>query len=285
MQLRIDGKGISDIVEESGGKMKSIVIAAFCLAFGLIRLALADDIVGSNAGKPAASQPSAKVNNSHAQAAAGARNPTVRARTDQGQLGVQPNLRIRHTQATLAQPVGRAPLAMNVPRTLPGKQLTEMQDQPGRVYKVGRTNNNGQTRGSNNPANASNRRSYFDALRRCRHERHDRHWWNQHCRTIVFVNTGYYYLDTGYWYPAYGYSSTYDSYDYDGPVYTYSNLLPDQVIANVQAALREEGYYVGPITGSLGPATRAAISNFQRDYGLIITGAIDQPTVQSLGLN
>ena len=92
-------------------------------------------------------------------------------------------------------------------------------------------------------------------------------------------------MDTGYWYPAYGYSSTYDYYDYDGPIYTYANLLPDQVIANVQAALREAGYYVGPITGSLNPATRAAISNFQRDYGLIITGAVDEPTVQSLGLN
>ena len=101
----------------------------------------------------------------------------------------------------------------------------------------------------------------------------------------MFVNTGYYYLDTGYWYPAYGYNPAYDSYDADGPIYTYGDLLPDQVIVNVQAALREAGYYVGPITGSLGPATRAALSNFQRDYGLIITGAIDEPTVQSLGLN
>lgn len=76
-----------------------------------------------------------------------------------------------------------------------------------------------------------------------------------------------------------------DYYDYDGPIYTYGDLLPDQVIANVQRALQEAGYYAGPITGSLNPATRAAISNFQRDYGLIITGAIDEPTVQSLELN
>jgi len=30
--------------------------------------------------------------------------------------------------------------------------------------------------------------------------------------------------------------------------------------------------------------TRAAIANFQRDYGLQITGAIDEDTVEALGL-
>jgi len=73
-------------------------------------------------------------------------------------------------------------------------------------------------------------------------------------------------------------------YDYDGPIYTYSNLLPDEVIANVQTSLQDAGYYYGPITGSLSVDTRAAIANFQRDYGLPITGAIDEPTVEALGL-
>jgi peptidoglycan hydrolase-like protein with peptidoglycan-binding domain len=91
-------------------------------------------------------------------------------------------------------------------------------------------------------------------------------------------------LDAGYWYPALGYDPFNNYYDYDGPVYTYGNLLPDQVIANVQEALQEAGYYGGPITGSLNVETRAAIANFQRDYGLLITGAIDQPTIESLGL-
>jgi peptidoglycan hydrolase-like protein with peptidoglycan-binding domain len=31
--------------------------------------------------------------------------------------------------------------------------------------------------------------------------------------------------------------------------------------------------------------TRAAIANFQRDYNLPITGAIDEPTVGALGLD
>jgi hypothetical protein len=129
-----------------------------------------------------------------------------------------------------------------------------------------------------------NRFSYSDALRRNWHEWHNRDWWRQHCNTIVFVTGGYYFLDAGYWYPAWGYDPLYSYYDYDGPIYTYGNLLPDEVIANVQVALQDAGYYFGPITGSLSVETRAALANYQRDYGLIITGAIDEPTVESLGL-
>jgi hypothetical protein len=126
--------------------------------------------------------------------------------------------------------------------------------------------------------------SFDDASRRHWHEWHDRNWWHDHCQTIIFVNTGYYFLDGSYWYPAYGYDPLQAYYDYDGPVYTYSNLLPDEVIANVQTALQNAGYYYGPITGSLSVDTRAAIANFQRDYGLQITGAIDEDTVEALGL-
>jgi hypothetical protein len=126
--------------------------------------------------------------------------------------------------------------------------------------------------------------SHDEAFRRHWHEWHDRNWWHNHCETIVFVNTGYYFLDGSYWYPAYGYDPLQTYYDYDGPIYTYSNLLPDEVIANVQTALQDAGYYYGPITGSLSVDTRAAIANFQRDYGLPITGAIDEETVEALGL-
>ena len=126
--------------------------------------------------------------------------------------------------------------------------------------------------------------SHDEASRRHWHEWHDRNWWHNHCETIVFVTTGYYFLDGSYWYPAYGYDPLQTYYDYDGPVYTYSNLLPDEVIANVQTALQNGGYYFGSITGSLSVDTRAAIANFQRDYGLPITGAIDEETVEALGL-
>jgi putative peptidoglycan binding protein len=130
----------------------------------------------------------------------------------------------------------------------------------------------------------SNRFSYADALRRNWHEWHNRDWWRQHCNNIVFVTGGYYFLDASYWYPAYGYDPFNSYYDYDGPIYTYGNLLPDQVIANVQAALQDAGYYFAAVTGSLSVETRVALANFQRDQGLIVTGAIDEPTVAALGL-
>ena len=135
-----------------------------------------------------------------------------------------------------------------------------------------------------NQQTGTNRFSYSDALRRHQHEWHNRDWWRQHCSTIVFISGGYYFLDAGYWYPAWGYDPSYNYYDQDGPIYTYGNLLPDQVIANVQAVLQDAGYYAGPVTGSLNVETRAALANYQRDQGLLITGAIDEPTIESLGL-
>ena len=127
----------------------------------------------------------------------------------------------------------------------------------------------------------------FDQARRKQHrERHDRPWWTIRYTTIVFVhNCGYYYLDAGYWFPALGYDPGSENFDYSGPIYTYGNLLPDQVIYNVQRALKELGYYDGPLNSSLGPGTRAAISAFQEDNDLEITGVIDAPTVEALGLN
>jgi len=133
----------------------------------------------------------------------------------------------------------------------------------------------GQNQSQTNPRNS--------AVAAPRQDRHDRGWWRHHFRTIVFVLGGYYYWDQGYWYPALGYDPTY-SYDYDGPIYAYGNLLPDQVIANVQTQLQQGGYYSGPITGSLNSATRAAIANYQRDQGLVVTATVDEATVESLGL-
>ena len=131
----------------------------------------------------------------------------------------------------------------------------------------------------------NNRLSYAEAVRRYRHERHDRAWWKQHFTTIVLVGGGYYYWDAGYWCPAWGYNTAYQYYDYDGPIYTYGNLLPDQVIINVQRALQQLGYYSGGLTGALSSATRGAIAVYQQDAGLDVTGVVDAPTVESLGLN
>jgi hypothetical protein len=133
-------------------------------------------------------------------------------------------------------------------------------------------------------ATSDNGDNYADAMRRYRHERHDHDWWKQHYIVIVLVGGGYYYQDSGYWYPAWGYDPNYERYDYDGPIYTYGNLLPDQVIVNVQNALRQLGYYTGDINGSLGVNTRNALTAYQQDYGLAATGVVDEPTVRALGL-
>jgi peptidoglycan hydrolase-like protein with peptidoglycan-binding domain len=95
---------------------------------------------------------------------------------------------------------------------------------------------------------------------------------------------GWYFWNTGYWYPAWGYDSLNSYYPYDGPIYAYDDLAPDQVVANVQAALQALGYYDGPINGLLGTVTREAIANFQRDHGLYTTSAIDELTLAELGM-
>jgi len=39
----------------------------------------------------------------------------------------------------------------------------------------------------------------------------------------------------------------YAYYPYDGPIYGYNDLTPDQVIISVQTQLQADGYYAGPI--------------------------------------
>ncbi|MEP6685261.1 MAG: peptidoglycan-binding protein [Verrucomicrobiota bacterium] len=142
-----------------------------------------------------------------------------------------------------------------------------------------------QKRSGFNGLSQSSGLSFSDAYRRRHHEYHHRDWWRNHYGTnIVLFGGGYYYLDSGYWYPAYGYDPIYSSYEYDGPIYGYNNLPPGEVVTNVQSALQEQGYYEGEIDGSIGPLTRSALRRYQRDNGLEITAAIDEPTLASLGL-
>ena len=112
---------------------------------------------------------------------------------------------------------------------------------------------------------------------------HDRTWWRNHYTRVIFVSGGWWYWNTGYWYPAWGYDP-YAYYPYDGPIYGYGDLTPDQVIVNVQIQLQRDGYYVGQADGILGPETRQALAAFQADHGLAITSAVDQPTLATLGL-
>lgn len=199
------------------------------------------------------------------------------------------------TQQT-SKPKARGIQAFPQPKAQP-TQATTANNNPGHGKPV--DNNPGHGKATdNNPGNGKitgnntghgkttndNGDSYADAMRRYRHERHDHDWWKQHYIVIVLVGGGYYYWDSGYWYPAWGYDPNYERYDYDGPIYTYGNLLPDQVIINVQNALKELGYYTGDINGSLGVNTRRALTAYQQDYGLDATGVVDEATVRSLGL-
>ena len=116
-----------------------------------------------------------------------------------------------------------------------------------------------------------------------RQHRHNRDWWRHHCNVIVLVGWGYWGWDAGWWYPAWGYNPLYSTYAFDEPVYGYQDLPPDQVIANVQGALQDLGYYLDEIDGVLGPTTRAALESYQQDNGLPVTGLIDPETLQALG--
>jgi len=124
----------------------------------------------------------------------------------------------------------------------------------------------------------------YAAFRSFHPEWHDRSWWRNRYNRIVFTSGGWYYWNAGWWYPAWGYAPN-AYYAYNGPIYGYNGLQPDQVTANVQGALQQQGYYRGEMDGQLGPLTRAALANYQRDHGLYMTSAIDRPTLESLGIS
>jgi hypothetical protein len=130
--------------------------------------------------------------------------------------------------------------------------------------------------------NNANTMNFADACRRHR-DRHDRDWWQNRCHTIILIGGGFYAWDLGYWYPAYGYDSYNSNYTYDGPIYGYDGLSPDQIISNVQYALQQLGYFAESVDGVLGPVTQQAIADYQADNGLNVTGAIDRPTLVALG--
>lgn len=53
----------------------------------------------------------------------------------------------------------------------------------------------------------------------------------------------------------------------------------------VQSGLTAYGYYNGEIDGKVGPATRAALSKFQKDYSLSITGTITPEVLSAFGIS
>jgi hypothetical protein len=115
---------------------------------------------------------------------------------------------------------------------------------------------------------------------------HDSGWYRSSFSRVELIGGGYYYFNNGYWYPAWGYDPAAQYYAYDGPIYVGQRAEPpDQVIADVQAALQDMGYYRGEVDGLLGPLTREALTAYQGDHGLYTTAVIDEPTLDALGMS
>jgi hypothetical protein len=126
----------------------------------------------------------------------------------------------------------------------------------------------------------------YEVFRSYRPEWHDQSWYRVHFGRVELIGGGYYYWNNGYWYPAWGYDPSAQYYAYDGPIYVgHRAEPPDRVIADVQAELQQMGYYKGDVDGLLGPLTREALTAYQADQGLATTAAIDEPTLDSLGLS
>jgi len=54
-------------------------------------------------------------------------------------------------------------------------------------------------------------------------------------------------------------------------------------IRQVQSLLKQKGFNPGPVDGVDGPQTKAALSDFQKRYGIKTRGLIDNETLFALG--
>jgi len=125
----------------------------------------------------------------------------------------------------------------------------------------------------------------YEVYRSYRPERHDQGWYHSHYQRVELIGGGYYYYNNNYWYPAWGYNQSHEYYAYDAPIYVGKHAQPpDKVIADVQAVLQDMGYYKGEVDGLLGPLTRAALTAYQTDRGMVATAVIDEPTLDALGM-
>lgn len=126
---------------------------------------------------------------------------------------------------------------------------------------------------------------HYEVFRSYRPQWHDRTWWHANHKHVVLIGGGWYYWKAGYWYPAWGYDEAAAYYPYDGPIYVGKSAKPfDQIVADVQSVLQEQGLYKGEVDGLVGPLTQEALAAYQSAQGLAPTAAIDQPTLEALGM-
>jgi Putative peptidoglycan binding domain len=109
------------------------------------------------------------------------------------------------------------------------------------------------------------------------------HWFCWDGAYWIGLDAGYYPWD---FYPYYAYDYyPYDYYTDVEPGYqNYTAAQADPNVSAVQADLAQLGYYNGPIDGLFGADTRSALTRYQIDQGLQVTGSLTTDTLQSLGL-
>ena len=109
------------------------------------------------------------------------------------------------------------------------------------------------------------------------------HWFCWDGAFWIGLDDGYYPWD---FYPYYAYDYyPYDYYTDVEPTYqNYSAQQTDPTISTVQNDLAQLGYYTGAIDGVFGADTRTALTRYQIDRHLEVTGSLTNETLQSLGL-
>jgi hypothetical protein len=109
------------------------------------------------------------------------------------------------------------------------------------------------------------------------------HWWCYDNGAWIGLDAGYYPWD---YYPYY--ADDYYPYDYyagyDTVASSYADQNADPNVTTVQYSLAKLGYYNGPVDGRLGPDTRTALTRYQIDHNLPVTGSLTTATLQALGL-
>jgi hypothetical protein len=265
--------------------MKKLLLLTFSFSILLARVGSAEDQnQNQDLGKDKPKQPKSHIQATHPPQHVVPPHPAAQP----------PHLNRNPAQTNPYHPKAQTTVPAQNNPTLSKHQVENTTKVPGLPYPVGAGQSNdpagnpADRRNWQNPNRNHNRTwnpGWEEARRRHhQHHHHDRQWWISHYTRFALCGTGYFFWDAGYWYPAYGYDPVYNTYDYNEPIYAYNDLDPAEIVASVQTELQRLGYYPYAVDGQMGPMTRAALANYQRDNDLEITSAIDEPTLQSLGL-
>ena len=263
--------------------MNKILVLTFCLGLALTPSAHAADKEKKNAKRQAHQAAVAERN----AIKAGKQNAKMQRNVQvQRNAHVQRSLRAQQNVAAHRPQIQRAQIQQENAAELRARKFNRANQAAVAANQNARIVNQRNRVVTQNNVVVRNRNSWYEARQFNWRQRHDRDWWRHHYGHTRFVlfGGGYYFWNRGYWYPAYGYDPAYSTYIYDEPIYGYNQYEPGRVISDVQIQLQRQGYYYGPVDGLIGPMTRSALARYQAEHGLYITRAIDEPTLEALGL-